>query len=266
MTRVVFIAVVLLIMEVVLVGAYYIINTKNTEEIIISLTTSPKRIAQMKPVIDSIMDQSLLPDKIVINLPYVFKRDNTTFTTIPEFLTSNSRIHLNTCEDIGPITKILPTVPLATRDDSMIITLDDDIVYPPHCIEDLVSKARQHPDAVITGSAHWPSERGGFQLAEGYCGILYRKKFLLGFPTDEISDFPRACYLGDDLIISNFLAQKKIKIMGVDNIKPHIIVLDYGKESDALHLSHENPNWGGHDYMGCASYLKTKKKYALPFF
>ena len=35
------------------------------------------------------MNQTLVPDKIVLNLPYVFKRDNSMYNSIPDFIKNN---------------------------------------------------------------------------------------------------------------------------------------------------------------------------------
>ena len=245
-----------------------IINNDSIE-IIISLTTSPKRLPKIKPVIDSIMNQSLLPDKIILNLPYIFKRFNTTFDNIPTFITDNPKIIINRCEDIGPITKILPTIPLVKNMDSIIISIDDDIIYLNNFIELLVNKAQTNPDCVITGSAASSYANNLYELAEGFAGILYRKKFLIDFPIEEIKDYPKSCYLGDDLIISNFLRKKNIPIMAEFDIRKDIFsnnrILSYANESDALHLSHVNNTFYGHDYKSCIDFLKKRKKYYLKY-
>ena len=245
-------------------------NNNYLPEIIISLTTSPKRLPKIKPVIDSIMNQTLLPNKIVLNLPYVFKRFNTTFDCIPTFILDNSKIIVNRCEDIGPITKILPTIPLARDMDSIIISIDDDIIYSNNLIELLVNKSLLNPECVITGSGVGSYRNNLYELAEGYTGILYRKKFLIDFSLDEIKNFNRACYLGDDLIISNFLAKKNIPIMAIFDIRDDIVfnnrILSYANDYDALHLSHENNTFHGHDYKSCIDYLKNNNNYYLKNF
>ena len=245
---------------------------ENKQEILVSLTTSPRRIEHIEPVLDSIMKRTMKPDKIILNLPYVFKRNNTIFEKIPSFITSNKMIHVNRCEDIGPITKILPTIQIAKDMDSIIISIDDDIIYPDYFIEKLIKKAEQYPHCVITGSGSIEYRNRLFEIAEGYAGNLYRKKFLIDFPVHEIPDYPKACYLGDDLIISNFLAKKFIPIISLkeDELRDALYnenrILPYSNESDALHLSHQNNNsFHGHDYRTCVEYLKTKNNYNLAY-
>ena len=45
-------------------------------KIIVSLTTSPKRILLLKQTINSILNQTVDCTKIIINIPYKFNRTN----------------------------------------------------------------------------------------------------------------------------------------------------------------------------------------------
>lgn len=237
-------------------------------EIIISLTTSPTRINKIEPVITSIMNQTVKPDKIIINIPYMFKRTNETYDSIPTFLTDNELIHINRCEDIGPLTKILPSIEFAKYMDSVIISIDDDISYPENLIEKLVNESMKYPHCVIAGSGAAPYKKHFTELLEGYCGALYKKHFLIDFPVNDIQNYPRSCYLGDDLTISNFLSKKNIPIITLfdlqKDIYPHRL-LDYSHNKDALHLSHENNTFNGHDYRSCIEFLKENNDYHMVY-
>ena len=54
-------------------------------EIVISFTTTPQRINKIKPVLDSLKDQSIKASNIYVNIPYIFERDNSTYA-IPTWL------------------------------------------------------------------------------------------------------------------------------------------------------------------------------------
>lgn len=237
-------------------------------QIIVSLSTSPQRILKIKPMIDSIINQNLVPDKIILNLPYVFKRNNSKFDQIPSFLTKNKLVFINWCEDIGPLTKILPSIQLAKSPNDIVICVDDDILYPKYLIKKMVAKATLLPNCVVTGMGYFKYDDDNYRLAQGFTGILFRKRFLSDFPIEDISKYPISCYLGDDVILSNFLAKKNIKIKSLDltmwqNEKR---VLPYGEEPDAIHLSHKNSNFYGHDYRSCINYLKENNDYHMDDF
>lgn len=52
--------------------------------VVMTLTTSPKRIHQLPIILPSLLQQTVQPDVIQINLPYVFKRNNATFPNLEE--------------------------------------------------------------------------------------------------------------------------------------------------------------------------------------
>ena len=98
---------IILIILIILIIIYF---TSQRNYIVISLTTSPKRISNLKPIIDNLFNQTMKPDKIVLNIPHIFKRTNQKYD-IPKYLYHNDII-INRVDDIGPITKILPTFKL----------------------------------------------------------------------------------------------------------------------------------------------------------
>lgn len=251
-------------------------NKSDTRErIVVSLTTSPKRIGKIAPVIDCIMKQTIQPARIYLNLPKVFKRDNSTFDEIPEFLKNNPSVYVNWCEDIGPATKVIPTARLERDPETKIISIDDDIYYPPNFIETFLSFSLAYPDACITGTSFIPAKKtttdkqtpeGTYvQLLEGYSGVLYKQKFFNDIDMNLLRE--KACYLGDDFFLSNELLKQDIPIIMIgrsyDAIKA-IKPLDYGLQSDALHLS----QLGGNDinYRKCSNILEKQSKLHVHFY
>lgn len=224
---------------------FYNLSCKN--RIIVSLTTSPKRIHNLKTTIDSILNQNVNVDFIIINLPKVFKRDGSKFKEIPDFLLNNGKIIINNVEDIGPSTKIVPTCKSSfTTEDDIIFSIDDDIYYPPDTIKTYLFYHSLYPNCVITGTSLFYLEGNRYyplkqcELLEGFSCVLYKKSFV-----NDIEDWnfdrkfvPTSYYLADDLLLSNHICKKKIKILALTpnssifkNIKP----LEYGLKDDALH-------------------------------
>ncbi|RED97996.1 hypothetical protein C7460_111138 [Marinoscillum furvescens DSM 4134] len=127
---------------------------------VISLSVLPARFKHFEPTLNSITDQSLLPEKIVINLPRYFKRDKTNYE-IPDYVKNHPLIHINWIEeDLGPATKILPTMDLYKDDpDKLIIVLDDDQIYPKGMVENYVKHSQNLPDSAMTLSG-WTVPKG----------------------------------------------------------------------------------------------------------
>lgn len=226
----------------------YIINTlKHRSRIVISMTTSPKRIKKIYKVIENLEKQTIKPDLYFINLPKIFKRDGSTFSHIPSFLI-NDKIYLNFCEDLGPATKIVPTCKSRhITDDDIIFSVDDDIYYPPELLQLYLTYHLKYPNAVLTGTSLFPKKNARkfhileeCELLEGFSCVLYKKRFLEDIPLAifDKTTVPIYHYLSDDLVLSNFLAMKGIPILNFSNrnaaikrIKP----FDYGFQDDALH-------------------------------
>lgn len=113
--------------------------------IVISLTTTPERIKLIKPVIKSLLDQSVKVDQIVINLPKMCK-DKT--YDIPDDL--KSMCNIITCgRDYGPGTKFIPTILREQESNTIIIMIDDDYIYGYDFIETLLNEHSKVPECAI---------------------------------------------------------------------------------------------------------------------
>lgn len=238
------------------------------------MTTSPTRILMLRETIESIMEQTVIPDIIILNIPYIFKRTGERYTNIPGYLLSNDRVLINRCEDIGPATKILPTIDLVNNDNDTIISIDDDIVYCPTFIETLVEKSREFPNSAITGSSFVYSTEYNYknnelyydsEVAEGFAGILYKKWFLSNWQHDiDIDSLPKICYVSDDIMLSNLLKKRGINIVLLRIKETCLKILDHGLENDALHkLGSDDPEIR---YKPCVEHLANINDLYLPKF
>jgi len=113
--------------------------------IVISLTTVPDRVKLLKPVIKSLLDQSVKVDQIVLNLPKLCKEKP---YDVPDDLKKMCNIF--TCgRDYGPGTKFIPTILREQEADTIIIMLDDDYIYGFNFIETILNEYNKNPDCSI---------------------------------------------------------------------------------------------------------------------
>lgn len=120
--------------------------------VIASLTTLPDRIANLEPTIRSLLDQTRPPDEIVVAIPQFSIREKTEYA-IPDYLKKIPRVRLLRCEkDWGPATKFIPIIQeelAAGREQTLIMVVDDDRIYPPDALEIFLHYHAQLPDAAL---------------------------------------------------------------------------------------------------------------------
>jgi hypothetical protein len=104
--------------------------------IVVSITSWIKRIGYVKKVIESIMDNSIQPDRVYLNL------SKTEFVNIElpkdlvAYFESDERLIINWVdgENTKTMKKVFPILQYLD-DDDIIITADDDIIFPNDLIE-----------------------------------------------------------------------------------------------------------------------------------
>lgn len=126
-----------------------------TPEVTVSLTTTSHRIGQVHEVIEPLLQQSVMPTRVVLWLspgPHLIDR-GVREEDIPAPLQHlvGERFSLRWTRNIGPYRKLLPAL-LAFG--GLIVTADDDTLYPRNWLEGLLSMHRSHPRAVCCYRAH----------------------------------------------------------------------------------------------------------------
>lgn len=113
------------------------------KEIIVSLTTHGKRLHDVCIAIESIMQGSVLPNRIVLWLSDAIQQE-----PLPVALQNQCRrgLEIRYTQDIGPYTKLIPT--LTAYPDATIVTIDDDIIYPYDMLEMLLNAHRMYPNQI----------------------------------------------------------------------------------------------------------------------
>ena len=117
------------------------------QKIIASLTSYPARISTIRKVIESIANQTVRADKIILYLA----QEQFLKEELPEILTDLLRKHpefeiRRWNQDIRSFKKLVPA--LTEFPDDIIITFDDDIIYSKNVIKKLMKSYKKYPNAI----------------------------------------------------------------------------------------------------------------------
>lgn len=157
------------------------INTEERKErIVISLTTYGQRLFSVENTIQSILSQTMKADRIVLWIANNMKE-----TGIPITLEKMKQrgLEIQYCEDLKSYKKLIPV--MQSEADSIIITVDDDIIYPANMIESMYHTHLAYPDCVVFNYgnkievnkdkvlpySHWKTETVGKKPSHAYLGI-----------------------------------------------------------------------------------------------
>ncbi|MGI9558224.1 MAG: hypothetical protein ACR2NQ_00960 [Thermodesulfobacteriota bacterium] len=174
------------------------LNTSPREQkIVVSLTSIPPRLSLVHLTIESIMRQTVKPDKIVLWLSKEYKKPEFggfDWQNLPASLTNlESRgLEIAFTEDLASFRKLLPS--LKRFPDDIVITIDDDVFYHSDTIKKLYKAYLKNGESFIycrrskvvammpTGSfapyTDWvltfsPADNGKSLFFTGTGGVLY---------------------------------------------------------------------------------------------
>lgn len=162
-------------------------------KVIVSLTSFPEAIPYAKIAINSILNGSVLPDKLILYLTFAqFEK-----TGLPDELTKLAEEQpifeiRNYDDDIRSYRKLIPA--LIDFPNDIIVTVDDDVVYHRDLLKQLLQMHAEYPNAVLAHRAKlikpglayrkWRKYRwyhflfnkihsGFLNLQTGVAGVLY---------------------------------------------------------------------------------------------
>lgn len=120
------------------------------EEVIVSLTSYGKRIYDAYLAIESIMQGSLKPNRIILWLSEEEFLDK----ILPETLQKQKErgLEIRFCEDIKSYKKLIYS--LKEFPNASIITIDDDLIYNFDLVENLVAAHKNNPNCIWANRIH----------------------------------------------------------------------------------------------------------------
>jgi len=217
-------------------------------EVIVSLTTHSKRIYEVFLAIESIMQGTIKPNRIILCLG----EDEFKGKTLPIYLQRQIKrgLEILYCKDIRSYTKIIPV--LRKNPEAIIVTIDDDAIYEQDLLENLLTAYKEHPDCVSAcrteliktdtdgkplGYMKWGMKQyvnypSYYNFLTGVGGVLYPPHSLHIEVTNE-DVFLKICPRADDIWLHAMCMLNGTKIFkafthdaeGVDfiyNVSPHV--------------------------------------------
>ena len=195
--------------------------------IYISISTIPQRIKNLNETIRSLLNQTLKPDKIFINIPNKYQRFEETIkdNQIPKF--DSSIVEVTRCEDCGPGTKLLGSLDKLKKN-SLLILADDDHLYKDYMVEKFFHFYSKSPNNAYSFYVY-PIKN--FPVGQGADGFAINTNHLAGIKNfyDKVAKDYEELFLNDDLWISYFLYFfRKNKIF---SLREHLTKTNDGKRS-----------------------------------
>lgn len=213
--------------------------------VVVTCTTLPDRYNLLSKMLESLHCQTIKPEKIYLSLPYIAKRLNKEYGPLPSTLPDCKLVRSKI--DYGPMTKLYGALTCEKDPDTIIITVDDDIVYPPTFIETFLDKHRLKPKACITGTGVLIGHGVGLfainttieglsafnpiigfniknyrkvDIVQGFSGVLYKRSF---FPKKikALFDIPLSdsdLFKSDDVVLSGYLCKQNINRITFNNM------------------------------------------------
>lgn len=197
-------------------------------EVVVSLTTYKERIHEVYLSIESIMQGTIKPNRIILWLA----EDEFTEDDLPIVLKRQRErgLEIRYCKDIRSYKKIIPTLQLCPE--ACIVTIDDDIIFEPDLLEHLIASYKKYPDCVSACRTHviamddkgiplpyshrrslqhidYPSH---LNFLTGVGGTLFPPHLLHEQVGDE-KTFMRLCPTGDDIWLNAMLLLNRVKVV-----------------------------------------------------
>ena len=123
------------------------LSGKRIEGLIVSLTSFPERIEEIKYAIYSLLDQTFLPEKIILWLAESQFPNEEQDLPKELLIFRNFGLVINWCEDIKSYKKLIPA--LEQYPDYYIVTADDDLYYHKKWLEKLWIEHKKYPKDLV---------------------------------------------------------------------------------------------------------------------
>lgn len=199
----------------------------------ITMSTIPARMQNTFRIIKHFLKNVSGEYKIILNIPHKYNRwPNLSINVLHDI--TDKRFILNRTEDIGPLTKFLPSLKLIPKDSILIVC--DDMCYKLSAFRDIAERQQQELDKSFS-----------FYVYPYGADILDKRVMvpqgadLISMYSRNVSDFPEwfedfkkkmnvtnyfdsLCFFVDDQVIGWYMQYKEIPMIQVDEFHRYIYI------------------------------------------
>ncbi|MFD4817055.1 glycosyltransferase family A protein [Peribacillus butanolivorans] len=219
-------------------------NEERQNKVIVSLTTFPARINVIWIAIESLLRQSYRPDEIIL---WLAKDQFNGLESLPKKLIEQQKrgLSIRFCdEDLRSHKKYYYAFKEYPED--IIITVDDDVIYPKNTLEVLFELHKIYPDCICCNRAHlikmnkdktidsyksWTHNPTGFMgpskllCPTGVSGVLYPPNSinLEVFNKDSIKSL---CFYADDLWLKIMSLKNNTRVIKSSNFSYDLFTIE----------------------------------------
>lgn len=122
------------------------------QQVVVSMTSFPKAIPYAVKAVQSLLNGSVLPDKLILYLTFSQFEEGRIPNSLRSLSENNPVFEIrNYDKDIRSYRKLIPA--LKDFPEAIIVTVDDDVLYHKHMLRDLLDLHAQIPYAVLAHRA-----------------------------------------------------------------------------------------------------------------
>ena len=158
-------------------------------KVVVTFTSLPSRLKYIEPLVQSMMDQSYADFELHLNIPDFSELEQAPYV-LPEWMQKYPKLQVFVGGiDWGSHTKLVPTLKRISDPDTIIITVDDDLIYHTDTVKNHIELRRdKYPEAAIGFAGissldidkHYCSSMEydtRVRILEGYKSVSYLRKF-----------------------------------------------------------------------------------------
>ncbi len=225
-------------------------QTEIGEEFIFSLTSFPDRIHYVWLTIESLLRQTEKPDKILL---WLYKGEFESKEKLPKNLLKQELrgLEIRFCDvNLRPHKKYFYTV--QEYPEANVITVDDDMFYPPNLLERLKKTHQQYPNSILSPMStkiimlngeiqpyvEWPYNKlntkpQNSNLILSGSGTLFPKNSLHN-DTFDIEKINKLSLTTDDLWLTIMSLRQGVRVVGMNGEFPRFYIIIIIKDNQRL--------------------------------